>query len=174
MGGVDRADKRVLSYSTARKSLKWYTKLIFHCIDVCIVNGNVLFNLTTIKGNDAMRIADFQTHHTRSQYALEELEACPSKDQVTKYDFMRAIVEESIDPLSKALKQTHRNNRRKKPWSKLTAEERRNKDFQSCWVPHLDNDQVRLTRTKVPAEYRATPDRRVKHGLYIQKDKTKK
>ena len=173
MGGVDRADKRVMTYSTARKCLRWYIKLIFHAVDVPIVDANVLFNLVTIQKVDASRIADTQIHNARTPDEVEPLEACPSHKQIPKHKFMRAIVSESIHPLFKALKDTHRAKRNIKPWSKLSQSEKRNPNHSSCWVPHLDNKQVRLTRKNLPQQHRSTPDKRIKHGTFI-KTKSKK
>ncbi|KAF5282321.1 hypothetical protein FQR65_LT14375 [Abscondita terminalis] len=36
MSGIDRADQ-MLYYSTPRKTLRWYRKLFFHLLDICIV-----------------------------------------------------------------------------------------------------------------------------------------
>ena len=39
MGGVDDVDKILQPYATARKSTKWYKKIFFHLIDICVYNS---------------------------------------------------------------------------------------------------------------------------------------
>ena len=43
MGGVDLADMLIPLYRTNIKSKRWYLKIIFHCIDICKVNGLLLY-----------------------------------------------------------------------------------------------------------------------------------
>ena len=43
MGGVDLADMLISLYRTNIKSKRWYLKIIFHCIDICKVNGWLLY-----------------------------------------------------------------------------------------------------------------------------------
>jgi Transposase IS4/DDE_Tnp_1-like zinc-ribbon len=46
MGGVDRVDQVLTPYSTARKSIKWYKKMFFHLIDICIYNSKCIYEHT--------------------------------------------------------------------------------------------------------------------------------
>ena len=43
MGGVDRSDHYCATYVFIRKSLKWWRKLFFWCLEVCIVNSYILY-----------------------------------------------------------------------------------------------------------------------------------
>lgn len=43
MGAVDRSDMLISSIDSMRKNIKWYKKLFFHCVDLCIVNSYALF-----------------------------------------------------------------------------------------------------------------------------------
>lgn len=55
MGGVDRNDHYCATYAFIRKSLKWWRKLFFWCLEVCIVNSYILYCcLKTQQGAAAM------------------------------------------------------------------------------------------------------------------------
>ena len=43
MGGVDRCDMLLALYRNAMKTKKWYKRIIFHLIDLCVVNAWTLF-----------------------------------------------------------------------------------------------------------------------------------
>lgn len=43
MSGVDRADQIISYYSCARKSTKWYKKVIFHLLDVAVWNSFYIY-----------------------------------------------------------------------------------------------------------------------------------
>ena len=43
MGGVDRADHYCASYSFTRKTLKWWRKMFYWLLEVCVVNSFILF-----------------------------------------------------------------------------------------------------------------------------------
>ena len=42
MRGVDRSDQRASTYQCVRKCVKWYKKLFFYILDICIVNSYLL------------------------------------------------------------------------------------------------------------------------------------
>ena len=42
MGGVDKSDQRASTYQRVRKCVKWYEKLFFYVLDMCIVNSYLL------------------------------------------------------------------------------------------------------------------------------------
>lgn len=44
MGGVDRSDQRASTYRSVRKSVKWYKKLFFYIMDMCVVNSYLVHN----------------------------------------------------------------------------------------------------------------------------------
>ena len=57
MGAVDRSDMMISSVDSLRKSMKWYRKLFFHIMDMCILNSQTLYNVKTGKN---IPLADFQ------------------------------------------------------------------------------------------------------------------
>ena len=46
MGGVDVADAKRKAYSCSRRSRKWWLRLFYFVIDVCVVNTHILHNET--------------------------------------------------------------------------------------------------------------------------------
>uniref|UniRef100_A0A2S2R867 PiggyBac transposable element-derived protein 4 n=1 Tax=Sipha flava TaxID=143950 RepID=A0A2S2R867_9HEMI len=44
MSGIDRADQIISYYPLPRKSMRWYVKVFFHILDICLWNGNHLYN----------------------------------------------------------------------------------------------------------------------------------
>ena len=43
MGGVDRNDKMIGTYSCMRKSMKWTKKVAFHLIEEGLLNAHILY-----------------------------------------------------------------------------------------------------------------------------------
>lgn len=43
MGGVDNIDRQLSITETVRKTMKWYRKLFFHLIDLCLCNAHALY-----------------------------------------------------------------------------------------------------------------------------------
>ena len=43
-GGIDLSDQMISYYSPARKSVKWYRKILFQCISIAVLNSWVLYN----------------------------------------------------------------------------------------------------------------------------------
>src|SRR5206468_11803323 len=44
MGGVDRSDRMVRTYSSSRRSKKWWYRLFCYCIDTALANSYILYN----------------------------------------------------------------------------------------------------------------------------------
>lgn len=44
MSGVDRSDQMVSYYTTPRKTIRWYLKVFFHLVDVCLWNSTYINN----------------------------------------------------------------------------------------------------------------------------------
>ena len=51
MGAIDRSDMMLSSCESARKCAKWYKKLFFHFIDICLLNSHCLYAALTNKKN---------------------------------------------------------------------------------------------------------------------------
>lgn len=49
MSGIDRADKMMSYYPMPRKCMRWYIKVFFHLVDICLWNSNYLYNLQVSK-----------------------------------------------------------------------------------------------------------------------------
>lgn len=43
MSGIDRSDQMISYYSCPRKTIRWYKKVIFHCLDVAVWNAFFLY-----------------------------------------------------------------------------------------------------------------------------------
>ena len=43
-GDIDLSDQMISYYSPARKSVKWYRKILFQCISIAVLNSWVLYN----------------------------------------------------------------------------------------------------------------------------------
>nr|XP_022906130.1 piggyBac transposable element-derived protein 4-like [Onthophagus taurus] len=43
IGAVDRSDMLISSIDSMRKNVKWYKKLFFHVLDICLLNSHALF-----------------------------------------------------------------------------------------------------------------------------------
>jgi hypothetical protein len=44
MGGVDRSDRLVRTYSVSRKSKKWWYRLFYYLLDTALANSYILYN----------------------------------------------------------------------------------------------------------------------------------
>jgi len=49
MSGIDRADQMMSYYSMPRKYMRWYVKVFFHLVNICLWNSNYLYNLQVSK-----------------------------------------------------------------------------------------------------------------------------
>ena len=57
MGAVDKTDMLQSSIESVRKNVKWYKKVFFHLIDLCLLNAHVIYKMKT---GQNIPIADFQ------------------------------------------------------------------------------------------------------------------
>lgn len=46
MSGIDRADQMMSYYSSPRKTIRWYRKIFFHILDICIWNAHYIYKKT--------------------------------------------------------------------------------------------------------------------------------
>jgi hypothetical protein len=62
MSGVDRIDQMISYYPTVRKTLKWFKKLFWWLVELCIHNGQVILNHNLVAaGMRKKTLLDFQT-----------------------------------------------------------------------------------------------------------------
>ncbi|CAL7939067.1 unnamed protein product [Xylocopa violacea] len=52
MGGIHRADQYASTYCFLRKSLKWWRKLFFWGLEICLINSYILYKLEKKKRNE--------------------------------------------------------------------------------------------------------------------------
>ena len=60
MGAVDKTDMQISLAECTRKTRKWYRKLFFHFLDLCLYNAFVLYKVNT--NNNKMLFVDFRTN----------------------------------------------------------------------------------------------------------------
>ena len=58
MGGVDKCDMLLALYRNTQKSRKWYRRIIFHILDLCVVNAWLLYKET--KPEASIPLCDFK------------------------------------------------------------------------------------------------------------------
>ena len=44
MGGVDQSDQLVMYYGYAHRQTKWWKRVLFHLVDLSLVNASILYN----------------------------------------------------------------------------------------------------------------------------------
>ena len=54
--GVDRHDQMLSYHAFQRRSIKWWKKLFFHLLDICVVSTQVLYNLSRENEKDKVKI----------------------------------------------------------------------------------------------------------------------
>ena len=64
MGGVDRSDQQVLYYGFAHRSVKWWKRVFYHLVDLCLVNALILHNSVT--GNKQLTQLEFNIQVAKS------------------------------------------------------------------------------------------------------------
>ena len=57
MGGVDDVDRRIKPYKSNRKTRKWYRKVAFYGLDLCIFNAYTLYKM--VPKNHKVKYKDF-------------------------------------------------------------------------------------------------------------------
>ena len=60
MGAVDKTDMQISLTECTRKTRKWYRKLFFHLLDMCLYNAFVLYRVNT--NNKKMQFIQFRTN----------------------------------------------------------------------------------------------------------------
>ncbi|XP_031338615.1 piggyBac transposable element-derived protein 4-like [Photinus pyralis] len=72
MGAVDRSDMMISSIECMRKSNKWYKKLFYHVMDICMLNSHAMYSLIN---PEKVPLAKFQLNLIRQ--ILEKYSATP-------------------------------------------------------------------------------------------------
>ena len=59
MGAVDKTDMQISFTECTRKTRKWYRKLFFHLVDLCLYNAYVLYKVNT--NSNKLHFVEFRT-----------------------------------------------------------------------------------------------------------------
>ncbi|KAG4067093.1 hypothetical protein HA402_000084 [Bradysia odoriphaga] len=95
MGGIDRADQMVSYYSSPRKTIRWYKKVLFHLLDLCVWNSFYIFKQFHGKG----AFLDFRDSLIRSLIQLPS-EISDGKDLQKKNVSLSRSSNKSASPQS--------------------------------------------------------------------------
>ncbi|XP_017792479.1 PREDICTED: piggyBac transposable element-derived protein 4-like, partial [Habropoda laboriosa] len=68
MGGVDRADQYASTYCFLRKSLKWWRKLFFWGLEMCVINSYIMYRISKQTNNETP-----MTHHKFVKTLIDQL-----------------------------------------------------------------------------------------------------
>jgi len=63
MGGVDRLDQKIKPYKCLRKGVRWYRKLVFHLMDITVVNADIVYEKN---GGEKCSVLQFRQSHSRA------------------------------------------------------------------------------------------------------------
>ncbi|KAK9680736.1 Transposase IS4 [Popillia japonica] len=66
MGGVDKTDMLLSSTESVRKTVKWYKKVFFHIVDLCVLNSYAVYKM---KNSQPMALLDYQKDLVKSLIA---------------------------------------------------------------------------------------------------------
>lgn len=65
MGAVDKSDMMISFNESARKTRKWYRKLFFHIVDICVLNS---YNMFKLHKNSKISLLDFRINLIRQLF----------------------------------------------------------------------------------------------------------
>lgn len=77
MGGVDNVDRQLSITQTVRKTMKWYRKLVFHLIDICLSNAHSLYKM---KNAGPTSFPAFRMEIARSLLKIDRTQSIPRID----------------------------------------------------------------------------------------------
>ena len=71
MGGVDKSDQNLHYYNAARKTMKWYKKLFFHLLDICVYNAVIVYRV-----HSGCKITDLEFRNKLIEQIFEYTGSC--------------------------------------------------------------------------------------------------
>ncbi|XP_067929447.1 piggyBac transposable element-derived protein 4-like [Watersipora subatra] len=71
MGGVDKSDQNLHYYNAARKTMKWYKKLFFHLLDICVYNAAIVYRIRS-----GCKITDLEFRQKLIEHIFEYTGSC--------------------------------------------------------------------------------------------------
>ena len=102
MGGVDLADQRHKTYTTSRKSIKWWMPIFHYLVDISLVNGYILYKDNNPNQTKKLTQKEFHLevakellsqHSSRKRSSLPTTDAPPSSRYCEKHFPSRGIAE---------------------------------------------------------------------------------
>ena len=106
MGGVDRADQMLTSYSTERKRVKkWYKKYFHHLLNETVLNA---FILSQRKGNDqtSLKFRETQIEQLFQTYRTEESKP-KKRSRPNKHNVVRLVERHFPNMIAATFTQAH-------------------------------------------------------------------
>ncbi|XP_049875780.1 uncharacterized protein LOC126377510 [Pectinophora gossypiella] len=73
MSGIDKSDQMMAYYSSPKKTIRWYKKIIFHILDMMMWNAYYIYNKHC---NNKMQMLEFRESIIRSYIQVEERFDC--------------------------------------------------------------------------------------------------
>lgn len=70
MSGIDKSDQMRSYYSCPRKTIRWYKKVIFQCLDIAMWNAYVLYT----KGVKEIKLIEFRDAVLQSLLQIEDIQ----------------------------------------------------------------------------------------------------
>lgn len=98
MGGVDRADQLSKYYSFARKTNKWWVKLLFYIVNLVVTNSYVLY-LKNYRGGRPLTQYKFRRELARQMIAAHEMQRVPRGRPSLHRDQERRLTERHFPDL---------------------------------------------------------------------------
>lgn len=111
MSGVDRLDQMISYYSTPRKTIRWYKKVLFHLIDVTIWNAYYLYKLYHPKTSflvfrDSLIMSLIQLpENIYEGQQLIELAPSLGRSRIPKPEALESELDSSLVPLNDHVKE---------------------------------------------------------------------
>ncbi|KAJ8953416.1 hypothetical protein NQ318_023533 [Aromia moschata] len=91
MGAIDRSDMMISTVDCTRKTIKWYKKLVFHTLGMCMLNAHALYMTQNTK------TVSFPAFHLEvirqllqrypSKYAAKPTHQCTGLSRLTERHF---------------------------------------------------------------------------------------
>lgn len=82
MGGIDNIDRQLSITESVRKTMKWYRKLFFHLLDLCLSNAHSLYKM---RNKEPISFPSFRLQVVRSLLKLDPTDKCAySNDSPTR------------------------------------------------------------------------------------------
>lgn len=92
MAGIDRADQMVSYYSSPRKTIRWYKKVLFHLLDTAVWNSFYIFK-NYVKKNTKYEFIKYREELIRKLIGLNEEKGVDLVQKSHKHNSRRFVVQ---------------------------------------------------------------------------------